>query len=59
MNHVTYQMAITRHQELVRQAAQDRLAKQTLEARQDKSGHAVGHARRRLEISTKNRYASR
>ena len=50
MNQLTYQMAITRHQELLEQAARGRLAKQTARAIGRSTGTA-GSSRRRISAA--------
>ena len=49
MNHLTYQMAITRHQELLRQAARHRLANQAAAVTGARLSKATGLGRRRRQ----------
>lgn len=58
MNQLTYTMAITRQQELLKQAARHRLARQTSRATKGKSRDAAGHSRRGLQITTTREFAS-
>jgi hypothetical protein len=58
VNQLTYQMAITRHQELLEQAARQRLAKQAAAVTEATPMKAAGSARRRLHITTRKEFAS-